>query len=82
MECKPPTLFPFFLHTGRNISSQHDHCLPSDQVMTKRTSFAGGDFRLEGTMFALAAHPELVLHDGSTRHDACWELGVAVRAGR
>ena len=50
--------------------------------MAKRTGLAGSDFRLQGAVFTLAAHPELVLHDGPTRHDACWELGVAAGAGR
>ena len=36
------------------------------------------DLLLVGSVFARAAHPELVVHQRTTGHNACRELGVAV----
>lgn len=38
------------------------------------------DLLLVGSMFARAAHPELIVHQRTTGHNACRELGVTVWA--
>ena len=48
--------------------------------MAKRAVVECVDLPLIGSMLARATHPELILHQRTTGHNACRELGVTVWA--
>ena len=37
------------------------------------------DFLLVGSVFTCATHPELIVHQRTTTHNACWEFGITIR---
>lgn len=50
----------------------------SDRRMAKWAMIKCIDLLFVGAVFACATHPELIIHQWTTAHNACWELGVTV----
>lgn len=46
--------------------------------MTKWAVVECVDLLFVGSVFTCATHPELIIHQWTTAHNACWELGVTV----
>lgn len=50
----------------------------SDWRMTQWAVVQSTDFLLVGSVFTCATHPELIVHQRTTTHNACWEFGITI----
>ena len=46
--------------------------------MTQWAMVQSADFLLVGSVFTCATHPELIVHQRTTTHNACWEFGITI----
>ena len=53
-------------------------CQKSDWRMTQWAMVQSADFLLVGSVFTCATHPELIVHQRTTTHNACWEFGITI----